>query len=123
MKANIQKMKDEANKEKEEVYRRIPAKWVGSVRNNGKMLALYDTAQQERNRVFKNKLNNTEVLYVYNILMSKGSSSPNATALNMRKLLGDNEVLSFGFDDFNESFSTICVQAKDLCLYEIDFVN
>ncbi len=123
MKANISRMREEALKEREEVYRLIPAKWMGSVRNNGKMLALYDQAQQARNRVFKNKMNLSEVLYIYNIMMSKGAASPNATALNMKKLLGDNEVLSFGFDDFNASFSTICVQATDLPPYEIDFVN
>ena len=41
----------------------------------------------------------------------------------MVTLLKDNEVLSFSFDDVNDSFSMICVQAKDLYIYIIDFIN
>ena len=41
----------------------------------------------------------------------------------MSDLLNENEVLNFGFDDFNESFFTITVQAKDLFIYQIDFIN
>ena len=41
----------------------------------------------------------------------------------MKELLKNNEVLNFCFDDFNSSFSTICVQSKDLYLYEIDFLH
>jgi hypothetical protein len=41
----------------------------------------------------------------------------------MRKLLREEEVLSFGFEDFNDSFSTIYVQSKELYLYQIDFMN
>lgn len=37
--------------------------------------------------------------------------------------MNDNEVLNFGFDDFNQSFSMISVQAKDLYIYHIDFIN
>ena len=40
----------------------------------------------------------------------------------MRKLLKDEEVINFGFDDYNEKFSSICVQAKNLFLYKIDFL-
>jgi len=86
------------------------------------MVALYDKSQQIRNRRYKHKLNVSEVMLIYNIIMSK-SMNPSVTTLNMRKLLNDNEVLSFGFDEFNESFSTICIQAKDLYMYEVDYVN
>ena len=41
----------------------------------------------------------------------------------MRQLLNDQEVLNFGFDDFNDKFSHISVQAKDLYIYFIDFQN
>lgn len=47
----------------------------------------------------------------------------NTYKLDMSELLDDNEVLNFGFDDFNESFSMITVQAKDLYVYHIDFIN
>lgn len=43
--------------------------------------------------------------------------------IDMIKLLNNEEVLSFGFEDFNDSFSTICVQSKELYLYQIDFMN
>ena len=39
----------------------------------------------------------------------------------MKKLLNDEEVLHFAFNDFNEDFSCIMVQAKNLHLYQIDF--
>ena len=42
-------------------------------------------------------------------------------ALDMRVLLKDEEVLSFGLDDFNIHISNIVVQAKSLYLYLIDY--
>jgi len=40
----------------------------------------------------------------------------------MLKMLNEQEVLNFGVDDFvNDHFEMICVQAKDLNLYIIDF--
>ena len=39
----------------------------------------------------------------------------------MKRLLNEEEVLTFGFDDFNKSMSNIMVQAKDLYVYIIDF--
>lgn len=41
----------------------------------------------------------------------------------MMKLLDNQEVLNFSFDDFNHDFSRISVQAKDLYIYLIDYVN
>jgi hypothetical protein len=41
----------------------------------------------------------------------------------MISLLNNEEVLSFGFEDFNDSFSTIYVQSKELFLYQIDFTS
>jgi len=42
----------------------------------------------------------------------------------MLELLNDQEVMHFGLDDFiKDKFSLICVQAKDLQLYVIDFLK
>jgi len=41
----------------------------------------------------------------------------------MLRLLDEQEVLSFSLDDNNDSFSMICVQAKDLYLYIVDFIK
>ena len=59
-------------------------------------------------------------MYVFNVVTGKGTDT---YKLNMKKLLKNNEVLSFGFDDFNTEFGCICVQAKNLNLYLIDFFN
>ena len=62
-------------------------------------------------------------MYVYSVVLGKTEIDPVLYELNMKQLLKDNEVLNFGFDDFNESFSCITVQAKNLHLYKIDFTN
>jgi hypothetical protein len=51
------------------------------------------------------------------------NNAPACHTLDMRRLLDDQEVLSFGINDHGASgdFSTICVQAKDLYIYLIDF--
>lgn len=41
----------------------------------------------------------------------------------MQKMLNQEEVLSFAFEDFDANFSTIYVQSKELYLYQIDFVK
>lgn len=87
------------------------------------MLALFDKAQYIRNQHWKfGSFNFCEVMFIYNInTWNKGKnietsdkdtdkkSSDNVYKLDMSDLLGENEVLNFGFDDFNESFSTITV--------------
>ena len=57
-------------------------------------------------------------MLIYNIINKKVSS---AHAVNMLYLLRNQEVLTFGFDDFTDDVSTIMVQGKDLYLYIIDF--
>jgi len=60
---------------------------------------------------------------VYTIVLAKASNfEPNIYKLDMLKMLNGQEVLSFGMDDYvNDQFGLICVQAKDLFLYIIDF--
>ena len=94
--------------------------WIGDINNTGKELALYNTVQPLRNSHYTFCSNKTEIMYVYNMVQGKGTD---AYKLNMKKLLKNNEVLSFGFDDFNSEFGCICVQAKNLNLYLIDFFN
>ena len=61
-------------------------------------------------------------MYIYAL-----TSRMSLTAIELRhkvdlyKLLGGQEVLSFGFDDYTEDEAEICVQAKDLHLYLINF--
>mgnify|MGYP006115936323 CR=1 FL=1 len=84
------------------------------------MLALFDKAQQDRNMHCKYALNKRETMYIQNIASQKTMSILHC--IDMIKLLNNEEVLSFGFEDFNDSFSTICVQSKELYLYQIDFI-
>ena len=95
------------------------------IRNNGKMFAVFDKAQQERNKHWKYKnFNESEMMFIYNIVQGKCIQfGDNTYKLDLGLLLKDQEVLNFGFDDFNESFSMISVQAKDLFIYHIDFIN
>lgn len=87
----------------------IPSKWLGSIRNNGNTIALYDRSQTARNQVYKYKQNKQETILVYSIVLGKTQFEPVLFELDMRKLLNDNEVLNFGFDDFNDNFSHISV--------------
>ena len=50
-----------------------------------------------------------------------GIKSDQIQCLDMMKLLDGNEVLNFSFDDYNSDFASICIQAKDLYIYLIDF--
>lgn len=65
-------------------------------------------------------------MLIYTIVLSKTrgvtSFEPTIYKLNMMELLDNQEVLSFGLDDYtNDNFSLISVVAKDLHLYIIDF--
>ena len=63
-------------------------------------------------------------MLIYHVAHNNKSS---LQALDLHELLNGEEVLNFGFDDFNEAqtnaSSMIMVQAKDLYLYQIDFIN
>ena len=60
-------------------------------------------------------------MYIQNIRGDKGSQE--TFIIDINKLLNKEETLNFSFEDFNESFSTIMVQTKDLSIYQIDFTN
>ena len=118
--------------ERDKFDKLYPSQWEVDIKINGKMLALFDKSQYIRNKHWKYpNFNFSEVMFIFNInTMNKGKVGDsddkkidNIYKLDMSELLGDNEVLNFGFDDFNESFSTITVQAKDLFIYQIDFIN
>ena len=96
------------------VHNKYPPDWAVNIQNLGKIVALYDKAQNLRNKNFKYEENKKEIMLIYNILHKKISS---VYALNMRTILEGEEVLNFGFDDFNNSISSIMVQAKSLYMY------
>lgn len=101
---------------------KYPSEWMCDIRNNGKMLAFYDKAQQIRNKNCTDEVNKSEYLYVYQIILGqKVQNKDQIQRLDMMTLLDGQEVLNFSFDDFNHDFSRICVQAKDLYIYLIDF--
>ena len=69
-------------------------------------------------------------MYIYTFVVSKTPGilqfEPKVYPVDMQNLLDGNEVLSFGLDDFEElesKFHQICVQAKDLYVYKIDFTS
>ena len=51
---------------------------------------------------YKYKENKKEIMLIYYIMQKKVSS---VYALNVYQLLGGQEVLNFGFDDFSKGFS------------------
>ena len=113
--------------EKNELLNKYPSEWICDIRNTGKMLAFYDKAQQIRNRNCVDQSNKSEHLYVYQIIFGqKVQNKDQIQRLDMMRLLDGQEVLNFSFDDFKDqfdqfSFSRICVQAKDLYIYLIDY--
>ena len=60
-------------------------------------------------------------MYIQNIQGQKGSQE--TFVIDINRLLNKEETLNFSLDDFNESFSTIMVQTKDLSIYQIDYTN
>jgi len=105
------------------LLKKYPCEWIATLGSGGRRLGLYDKAQQLRNRNCKWAENRQEKLLIYTIVLSKSSNlEPTMYSLDMLELLGEQEVLSFGVDDFvNDHFAMVCVQAKDLALYIIDF--
>lgn len=61
-------------------------------------------------------------MFVYSVVFGKNMHfEPNVYKIDLELLLNGNEVLSFGFNDYNLDYSCISVQAKDLKMYVIDF--
>lgn len=89
------------------------------------MLVVYDRAQEQRNRLYKYPgVNAHETMHFYSLRSRMSLTVVElAYTVNMRNLLDGQEVLGFGLDDFHESESEICVQAKDLHLYMINYVE
>jgi hypothetical protein len=52
---------------------KYPPKWSADIRNNGKLLAIFDFVQQERNRLYMYNSNKKELMYIQNIQGQKGS--------------------------------------------------
>ena len=59
--------------ERDLMMRLVAPKWAADIRNNGKLLAIFDFAQQERNKKFKFNTNKKEIMYIQNIRGEKGS--------------------------------------------------
>lgn len=124
---NLIKFREDVTDDLDKQEKQFPCDWLVDIRNTGKMFACYDVAQQKRNQKYRFPfLNKHEHLYIYTLIqhsLNRFQTDINIHQLDMVALLKDNEVLSFSFDDVNDSFSMICVQAKDLYIYIIDFIN
>jgi hypothetical protein len=95
-----------------------------AIGNAGKQLVLFDKAQQARNKEFEFELSRREEMHIFTITLSKIISSigTQVVKIDMLELLDGQEVLSFSIGDYTaEVHGRICVQAKDLCLYIIDY--
>ena len=77
----------------------ITSEWTAYIGNNGKQLAIFDFAQHKRNRNYKFKYNKQEIMYVYVLTASKSFIQPTVFKLDMTKLIDNEEVLSFGFNE------------------------
>ena len=63
------------------------------------------------------------MLYVFTFVLAKHVNiEPKVYALDVGKMLEGREVLDFTLEDFpSQTFSTICIQAKNLHQYVVDF--
>lgn len=115
------------DKEDQEFYlaiQRYPPDWMATLSNSGKVLVVFDRAQQTRNKYYKYKENKQEIVAVYQISLSKVyTMNPRPYYLDMLELLGGQETLSFGIDDYSacSSIEVICVYGKDLNVYFINY--
>lgn len=103
-----------------------PPDWLVNVGNSGKVLALFDKSQQVRSNRAVHPANKKEELlvYTYTLGVSRKTTAQDTVTLDMRSMLDENEVLAFGLDDWiTGQFSVICVQAKNLTVYVIDFLK
>ena len=60
--------------EKQRVEHEFQNDWIGNINNQGTMVAIYDRAQQKRNRRYTYEENKEELLHAYSILLVKGST-------------------------------------------------
>ena len=84
---------------------------------------MFDLNQSERNRLARFKENRDETLIVMSISLSRiVYLQPIIHKLDMLSLLNGEEVLTFDLNDKRvTNYMVICVQAKDLNIYLIDF--
>jgi hypothetical protein len=99
----------------------FPTEWEASVSESGKAIALFDRAQQRRNSKYYFKENIEEELLVYELAFAS-KIEPRRHQLDVHQLLQGQEVLSFDLDHEEAAeLQQLCIQAKDLCLYVLDF--
>ena len=97
----------EATFQQDQEYLRLqdeyPSVWEAAIGNKGKQIAVFDKAQQQRNRqcIFKN--NKEELIHVYVLTTFKSFIQPTIYKLNMIKLLKNQEVLAIGFNESIEN--------------------
>lgn len=113
---------EEAKQELIALRQNIKVDWIADIRNDGKMIALYDKSQPIINRLTKFKSNRQQIMYIYMIKSRKNRTiCRKEFELDLDVLLENEEVMSFGFDDILETENQICIQGKDLKLYLVDF--
>ena len=116
---------EEAMKEKVKMHAEYPPVWDSNCNKTGKIVVIFDRAQQERNKHYKFNRNKTELLLIYCAVKDKSMNTWEVWAVNMKQLLDNEELLTFGFDDYNfnrevsraSASNMIVVQAKNLYLY------
>ena len=70
--------------------------------------------------------NKSENLIIYTISLSKlHNIDSQVVRLDLKRILDGEELLNFGLDDHGagDHFSRICLQAKNLYLYIVDYVT
>ena len=89
------------------------------------MLVVYDRAQEKRNKLYKySQVNAHETMHFFSLRHRLNFDVVELSyRVDMYQLLNGREVLAFGLDDYQEGDNEICVQAKDLYLYLINFVE
>ena len=122
---------------KDQEYLRLqheyPSVWEAAIGNKGKQIAVFDKAQQQRNKHCTFKSNKEELIYVYVLITFKSFIEPTIYKLNMRELLNNQEVLAINFNDSIESadhddhtsesahihdhMGILYIQGKDLTIY------
>ena len=102
-----------------------PPQYTASLGPAGKHLAVFDQAQQARNRAAKYEGNKEETLDVYSITMSRSHIEPISFRVDLLKHLASEELLSYGFSQSNlaqgDRTIYLFVQAKNLKTYVVNY--
>ena len=71
---NLMMDNEEAQAERNMMHAKFPCVWEANLVKNGKMIALFDKAQQVRNKYYKFSRNKKEIMLIQTLVQTRKSS-------------------------------------------------